>query len=161
LIDKFGGSAIVISKYIYGIRVAMCLFNGIGRMPFWRFVMMDAISCSIWVLLLSGAGYFFSGAITGILGDFTRAGIAVFFIVLVGIVVFYLIEHYWLSEKVEEVKPETIHMIEEKLHTIEEVAQTKLHDLGERLHLTSSPDREEKKAEKKAERQEKAKAARD
>ena len=157
LIDKFGGTAIIISKYIYGIRVAMCLFNGVGRMPFWRFVMMDAISCGIWVLLLSGAGYFFSGAITGILGDFTRAGIALFFIVLVGIVVFYLIERYYLSEKVEEVKPETIHMIEEKLHKVEEVAQTKLHDLGERLHLTSSPDRDEKKAEKK----EKAKAAQD
>lgn len=157
LIDKFGGTAIIISKYIYGLRVAMCLFNGVGRMPFWRFVMMDAIGCSIWVLLLSGAGYFFSGAITGILGDFTKAGIALFFIVLTGIVIFYLIEHYWLSEKVEEVKPETIHMIEEKLHKVEEVAQTKLHDLGERLHLTSSPDREEKKAEKK----EKAKAARD
>lgn len=154
LIDKFGGTAIIISKYIYGLRVAMCLFNGVGRMPFWRFVMMDAIGCSIWVLLLSGAGYFFSGAITGILGDFTKAGIALFFIVLTGIVIFYLIEHYWLSEKVEEVKPETIHMIEEKLHKVEEVAQTKLHDLGERLHLTSSPDRDEKKAEKK----EKAKA---
>lgn len=152
LIDKFGGSAIIISKYIYGLRVAMCLFNGIGRMPFWRFLMMDAIGCGIWVLLLSGAGYFFSGAITGILGDFTKAGIALFFIVLTGIVIFYLIEHYWLSEKVEEVKPETIHMIEEKLHTIEEAAQTRLHDLGERLHLTSSPDREEKKAERKKEK---------
>jgi membrane protein DedA with SNARE-associated domain len=158
LIDKFGGTAIVISKYIYGLRVAMCLFNGVGRMPFWRFVMMDAIGCSIWVLLLSGAGYFFSGAITGILGDFTKAGIALFFIVLGGIVIFYLIEHYWLSEKVEEVKPETIHMIEEKLHKVEEVAQTKLHDLGERLHLTSSPDRDEKKSERK---KEKAKAAND
>ena len=157
LIDKFGGTAIIISKYIYGIRVAMCLFNGVGRMPFWRFVMMDAISCGIWVLLLSGAGYFFSGAITGILGDFTRAGIALFFVVLTGVVIFYLIEHYYLSEKVEEVKPETIHMIEEKLHKVEEVAQTKLHDLGERLHLTSAPDREEKKETKK----EKAKAAPD
>jgi membrane protein DedA with SNARE-associated domain len=159
LIDKFGGTAIIISKYIYGIRVAMCLFNGVGRMPFWRFVMMDAISCGIWVFLLSGVGYFFSGAITGLLGDFRRAGIALFFIALVGIVIFYLIEHYYLSEKVEEVKPETIHKIEEKFHKVEEVAQTKLHDLGERLHLTSSPDREEKKSE--SAKKKKAKAAPD
>nr|MBA3694821.1 hypothetical protein [Acidobacteriota bacterium] len=37
---------------------------------------------------------------------------------------------------------------EEKLHNIEEAAQEKLHDIGERLHLTSSPDREEKAKEK-------------
>ncbi len=160
LINKFGGFSIIISKYIYGIRAGMCLFNGIGRMPFWRFLMMDAISCSIWVLLLSGAGYLFSGTITSILGDFQRAGIALFFIALVGIIAFYMIEHYWLSEKVEAVQPETIHKIEVKLHKVEEVAQTKLHDLGEKLHLTSAPNREDKSEEKKEEKK-KAKAAQD
>ncbi|HEY0429595.1 MAG TPA: DedA family protein [Pyrinomonadaceae bacterium] len=157
LIDKFGGSAIIISKYIYGIRVAMCLFYGVGRMPFLRFLMLDAISCSIWVLILAGAGYFFSGAITSVLGNFKQAGIALFFIALVGIVIFYLIEHYWLSEKVEEVRPETIHRIEEKLLKVEEAAQTKLHDIGEKLHLTSAPNRDEASAEKK----EKAAAAKE
>lgn len=151
LIRKFGGFAIVISKYIYGLRAAMCVFNGIGRMPFWRFVMLDGISCAVWVLILSGIGYFFSGAITSILGDFKQVGVALFFIVLVGIIVFYLVEHYWLSEKVEKVDPETIQKIEEKIHVIEEVAQTKLHDLGERLHLTTPPNPEEKKEEDKTE----------
>jgi len=163
LINKFGGFSIIISKYIYGIRAGMCLFNGIGRMPFWKFLWMDAISCSLWVLILAGAGYLFSGTITGILGNFKQAGIALFFIALVGIIVFYLIEHYWLSEKVEEVKPETLHKIEEKLHKVEEVAQTTLHDLGEKLHLTSSPNREDKPEGKKQTKEEKkkAKAARD
>lgn len=157
LINKFGGFSIIISKYIYGIRAGMCLFNGIGRMPFWRFLMLDAISCAVWVFILAGAGYFFSGAITSVLGNFKQAGIALFFIALVGIVVFYVIEKYWLSEKVEEVKPETIHKIEERLHKVEEVAQNKLQDIGEKLHLTSSPNREDAPEEKK----EKAKAAKD
>ncbi|MGC2235045.1 MAG: hypothetical protein WA584_02620, partial [Pyrinomonadaceae bacterium] len=70
---------------------------------------------------------------------------------------------YWLSEKVEEVKPETIHKIEEKLLKVEEAAQTKLHDLGEKLHLTSAPNREDKSEEKKEikEEKKKAKAAQD
>jgi membrane protein DedA with SNARE-associated domain len=148
LIRKFGAFAIVISKYIYGLRAAMCVFNGIGKMPFWRFVVLDGISCAVWVLILSGIGYFFSGAITSILGDFKQVGVALFFIVLVGIIVFYLVEHYWLSEKVEKVNPETIHKIEEKIHVIEEKAQTKLHDLGERLHLTAPPNQDGKKDEK-------------
>src|SRR5580765_7207853 len=72
LIEKFGGSAIVISKYIYGIRVAMCVFYGVGKMPFWRFLGLSAISCSLWVLFLSGVGYFFSGAVTSMVGDFKQ-----------------------------------------------------------------------------------------
>src|SRR5215208_1668024 len=51
LIEKFGGSAIIISKYIYGIRVAMCVFYGVGKMPFLRFLGLSAISCSLWVFL--------------------------------------------------------------------------------------------------------------
>ncbi len=51
----------------------------------------------------------------------------------------------------EDVAPETIHKIEEKIHHIEEAAGERLHDLGERLHLTSPPDREEKPAEEKKE----------
>ena len=151
LIEKFGGFAIIISKYIYGIRSAMCLFYGIGKMPFPRFLMLDAISCGTWVLILSGIGYFFSGAITGILGNFKQAGIALFFVLLFGIIVFYVVERYWLSERVEEVAPETLHMIEEKIHVIEDVAQEKLHNIGERLHLTIPPKSEEKAPEEQKE----------
>lgn len=101
LIDKFGNSAIIISKYIYGIRLAMCVFYGVGRMPFPRFLGLSALSCGIWVLLLAGTGYFFSGAITSIIGDYQRLGVALFIIVTIGVVVFYAVERYWLSERVE------------------------------------------------------------
>lgn len=148
LIDKFGGLAIVISKYIYGIRVAMCLFYGIGRMPFLRFLALDAISCSLWVLILSGVGYFFSGFVTSILGDFRQIGIALFFIVLAGVIVFYVAERFWLSEKVEEASPNTVLKIEEKLHAVEEVGLETLRNINERLHLTREPNKEEGEASK-------------
>lgn len=143
LIAKFGNFAIIISKYIYGIRAAMCVFYGIGKMPFPRFLMLDAISCATWVLVLSGTGYFFSGAITSIIGDFEQIGVALFFVVLFAVILIYSIERFWLSEKVEEANPETIHKIEEKLHAVEEVAQVKLHDLTERLHLTRENGKED------------------
>jgi membrane protein DedA with SNARE-associated domain len=147
LIEKFGGFAIVISKYIYGIRAAMCVFYGIGKMPFYRFIALDAISCSIWVLLLSGTGYFFSGAITSIVGDFKQIGIAAFFLILFAVIVIYTIERFWLSERVEEARPETLQKIEEKILHVEEVAQVKFHDLSERLHLTREPQHNEKEVE--------------
>lgn len=132
LTEKFGPLAIIVSKYIYGIRAAMCLFNGIGRMPLHRFVFLDFISCSIWVLLLSSVGYFFSGAVTTIIGDFQQIGITVFFIVLGGIIVFYMIERFLLSDTIEEADPLTIYRIEEKIHDIEE-----------KLHLTGTPHSDE------------------
>lgn len=144
LIDKFGSFAIIISKYIYGIRVAMCIFYGVAKMPFARFLTLSAISCSLWVFTLSSVGYFFSGAITSILGDYEKIGIALFFIVMVGIILFYVLERYWLSERVEDADPETIQKIEDKLHAVEDIGTKTLQDLSERLHLTREPNREEK-----------------
>lgn len=134
LVDKFGGFAVIVSKYIYGIRTAMCLFNGVGRMPLSRFLFLDFISCSVWVLILTSVGFFFSGAITTILGDFKQIGIALFFIVLFGVIVFYMIERFLLSERIEDASPETILKLEEKIHHIEE----KLHigHVTHRIHLT-------------------------
>lgn len=145
LTEKFGGYTVIVSKYIYGIRGALCLFNGMGGMPFKKFIILDFFSCSIWVLFLAGVGYFFSGAISTIIGDFHQYGIYVFIAVVVGIIIFYLVERYLLSEKIEEANPETIHKIE-----------TVAHDIGERLHLTHSPDKKEDKEEIKTEKDEKA-----
>jgi hypothetical protein len=88
------------------------------------------------VLLLSGAGYFFSGAVTSVIGDFQQIGVALFFIVMTGVVVFYVVERYWLSDKVEEANPKTIAKIEERILAVEGAAEQKLHTIGERLHLT-------------------------
>jgi hypothetical protein len=151
LIDKFGNFALIISKYIYGVRVAMCVFYGVGKMPYLRFLILDAISCGLWVLILSSTGYFFSGAITSMIGDFKQVGIALFFIVMTGVIIFYVIERYWLSERVEAANPETLHKIEEKLIAVEGVAQEKLHDLGERLHLTREPSSHDKDEKPRAE----------
>lgn len=149
LIDKFGGFSIIVSKYIYGIRTAMCLFNGVGRMPFRRFIFLDFISCSLWVLILSSVGYFFSGAITTVIGEPKKIGVALFFIAMVGIIAFYLIERYLLSQKIEDTKPETIHKIEEKIHNIEE----KLHISHLPNFHSKAPNRKEpnENADKKAE----------
>ncbi|CAN5429870.1 DedA family protein [soil metagenome] len=156
IIEKFGGSAIIISKYIYGIRVAMCVFYGVGKMPFLRFLGLSALSCFLWVFLLTGTGYFFSGAITSIIGDFKQVGFALFFVVMIGIIIFYVLERYWLSERVEAADPETIHKIEEKLLAVEDIGSKTLHDIKERIqkeriHLTREPNKEGEEKERKGE----------
>lgn len=126
LTSKFGGLSIFLSKYIYGLRWASCIFYGVGRMPYLRFLLLSLSSCFVWVFLLSGAGYFFSGAVIGIIGDFHRLGKILFVIVVVGITGFYLAERFWLSKKVEEADPE-------RFQEFEQAAQEKLQELQERM----------------------------
>lgn len=139
LIDKFGTAALILSKYIYGIRSGVCLFYGIAKMPLHRFLLLDALSCALWVLVLAGSGYFFSSAVRTFFEDF---GVALAVILMVVIAMLYLIERYWLSQKVEEADPETFELIEDKFHEIEDVAQEKLHEIGERLHLSKPVKRD-------------------
>ena len=135
LTTNFGTLSIFLSKYIYGLRWASCIFYGVGRMPYLRFLLLSLASCFVWVLVLSGAGYFFSGAVMGLIGDFERLGKALLVIVVLGVVGFYLIERFYLSPKVEEADPE-------KLQELEHAAQEKLQDLKqeiqEHMHLKSA-----------------------
>ncbi len=73
LTKKFGPLSIFLSKYIYGLRWAACIFYGVARMSYLRFMVLSATSCFLWVFVLSGAGFFFSGAVVGLIGDFEQA----------------------------------------------------------------------------------------
>jgi membrane protein DedA with SNARE-associated domain len=136
LTDKFGPLSIFLSKYIYGLRWASCIFYGVGRMPYLRFMLLSLGSCFVWVFVLSGAGYFFSGAVMGLIGDFQRLGKVLLVIVVFGVIGFYLAERLWLSKKVEEVNPE-------RLQELEQVAQEKLHGLKQEFqeHIPFKPPR--------------------
>lgn len=131
LTHTFGPLSIFLSKYIYGLRTASCVFYGVGRMRFLRFLPLTFASCGAWVLILSGAGYFFSGAITRLIGDFHQIGKVLLVIVVIGIAGFYLMERYWIAKKVEEADPERIQELEqaaqEKFHVIKEEIQERMH----------------------------------
>src|SRR6266496_1645023 len=140
LTNKFGPLSIFLSKYIYGLRWATCIFYGVGRMPYLRFMLLSLASCFVWVFVVSGAGYFFSGAVMRLIGDFQRLGKVLLVIVVVGIAAFYLAERLWLSKKVEEADPE-------RLQEFEHAAQEKLHDLRQEFqeHIPFKPQRRSEK----------------
>jgi membrane-associated protein len=126
LTNKFGPLSIFLSKYIYGLRWASCVFYGVGRMPYLRFLLLSFASCFLWVFVLAGAGYFFSGAVMTMIGDFERVGKVLLVIVVLGIVGFYLTERFWISRKVEEADPE-------RLQELEHAATEKLQDLRQEV----------------------------
>ena len=112
-------------------------------MPYLRFLLLSFASCFMWVAVLSGAGYFFSGAVMGLIGDFQRLGKVLLVIVVLGIVGFYLAERFWISPKVEEANPE-------RLQELEHAATEKLQDLREEIqeHIPFKQHRGEHKERK-------------
>lgn len=139
LVDKFGTSSIFIVKYIYGLRIASCVFYGVGRMPVVRFVLLTIASCAAWVGVLAGVGYFFSGTITKVIGDVQNITLYLLIVLVVGVVGFYLIERFWLSKKVEQADPERLkefeHAAQERLQEIREEVQEFKEEIQERIHL--------------------------
>lgn len=130
LTNKFGALSIFLSKYIYGLRWAACVFYGVGHLPYLRFLLLSFASCFMWVFVLAGAGYFFSGAVMGLIGDFERVGKVLLVIVLLGILGFYLAERFWISRKVEEADPERLQELE---HAASEKFQDLKHEFQEHI----------------------------
>ncbi|HEV2765241.1 MAG TPA: DedA family protein [Pyrinomonadaceae bacterium] len=133
LAAKFGALSIFLSKFIYGLRWGSCIFYGVARMRYARFLPLTVASCFMWVFALSGAGYFFSGAVINLIGDFHHLGIGLLVIVCLGVAGFYLMERYWLSEKVEHVDPRTIQKIENAAGKIEHAAEETLQEIKDHI----------------------------
>jgi hypothetical protein len=95
-------------------------------MRYTRFLPFTLVSCFAWVMLLSGAGYFFHSIITKFIGDFHRLGKFLLVIVVVGVGAFYLAERYWLSPKVEEADAD-------RVQEFEHAAEVKLKVIGEEI----------------------------
>jgi membrane protein DedA with SNARE-associated domain len=139
LVDKFGTLSIFIVKYIYGLRIASCVFYGVGRMPLVRFLLLTIASVGAWVLVLSGVGYSFSGTITRVIGDVQNITIYLLVILIIGVVGFYLVERFWLSRKVEEADPDRLkeleHAAQERIQGLKDEVQEFKEEIQERMHL--------------------------
>lgn len=117
---RFGLGSIFLVKYIYGLRTASAVLWGFAHMPFRRFGPLTLASCFLWSLVLSGAGYFFSGAITVVIGRIHQIGIILLIAVLIALFVagsLYLLERYVIGPRIPEVSPLPLHDPAARTHT--------------------------------------------
>ena len=154
LTKTFGPLSIFLSKYVYGLRTACCVFYGVGKMRPSRFLPLSTASCFVWVLVLSGAGYLFHTVITNFIGDFERLGKFLLVFVILGVGGFYLIERYWLSPKVEEADPERVQELEQAAEEKLKGIGVEIKELGEEIkeHLPHPRARRPPEDEPKPER---------
>ena len=92
--DRFGLGSLFIARYVYGARVATMFFWGMQHPPVWKFVLIDALNCAQWALVLAGLGYVFADGFEQIVGELRL----VEHWLLVALVVFgalLAIRHFW------------------------------------------------------------------
>lgn len=81
---RYGTWSLFFARYVYGARVAIMFFWGMRRLPYHRFLALDAVNCVVWAVVLGGIGYGLTGSLEWITGELRRAdtwlllGIAVF-----------------------------------------------------------------------------------
>ncbi len=68
LVKRHGSSIVLFSRYIYGLRTALIVMCGLGKMPSLKFTVLNAISGLIWAVSYGFLGYFFSEAISAVAG---------------------------------------------------------------------------------------------
>ena len=101
LMRRFGGSTLFVVKYTYGLRTAMSVFCGLAHFGVHRFAPLTLLSCTVWVFLLAGAGYFFTDSIERLIGDIRHVEK---FLLAVGILlaIVFAVKHYRLGRRVIE-----------------------------------------------------------
>lgn len=68
MVKKHGTYIVLLSRYLYGLRTALVVMCGIGKMPVMKFTIFNIIAASFWAVSYGFLGYFFSEAIGSVAG---------------------------------------------------------------------------------------------
>ena len=66
--ERYGAAAIIITQWIYGLRITCAVIIGMSRIGLVKFFIYQAVSCALWAAVIAAAGYYFGRAIESLLG---------------------------------------------------------------------------------------------
>lgn len=66
--ERYGPAAIIITQWLYGLRITAAVIIGMSRISIVKFMAYEAVSCAIWAAIITGAGFYFGRAIEAVLG---------------------------------------------------------------------------------------------
>jgi len=69
---RHGVKIVVVARHVIGLRAAAFLTAGIARLPFWKFLLVDAAAACVGVPLSFGLAYFFTDQLQDIVEDVHR-----------------------------------------------------------------------------------------
>ena len=87
--DKYGGKAIIVSRFIPLVRQCTPFVTGIGQMTYNRFMMLNLVGVTLWVGSISALGFFF-GNIQIVKDNFSAVLMLIVFVSMLPAVFAYL-----------------------------------------------------------------------
>lgn len=66
--ERYGASAIILTQWLYGLRITCAVIIGMSKISVLRFLVYEVISCALWSIAITAAGFYFSKAIETFLG---------------------------------------------------------------------------------------------
>ena len=66
--ERYGAAAIIITQWLYGLRITAAVIIGMSRITLLKFAIYEAVSCAIWAVAITLAGFYFGRAIEAVLG---------------------------------------------------------------------------------------------
>ena len=66
--ERYGAGAIIITQWLYGLRITAAVIIGMSRISLLKFAVYEAVSCAAWAVVITMAGFYFGRAIEAVLG---------------------------------------------------------------------------------------------
>jgi membrane protein DedA with SNARE-associated domain len=99
--ERHGVRAVAVGRLIAGIRTKLAIISGSTRMPFYKYIIADAIGAAVWATAVGLLGYLFSSSVDRLTQRFGDAssGIGTVAVVVVGLGAVYLSVRYVLKHR--------------------------------------------------------------
>lgn len=66
--ERYGAAAIIITQWLYGLRITCAVIIGMSRISVTKFLLYEAASVGAWAVVITALGYYFGRAIQTVLG---------------------------------------------------------------------------------------------
>ena len=96
--ERYGAAAIIITQWLYGLRITCAVIIGMSRISLLKFLLYQGVSCAVWSAVITTAGFFFGRAIERLLGraaHIEKYGLAVILAVAIG----FWLYHRWKENR--------------------------------------------------------------
>lgn len=101
MFERYGAAAIIITQWLYGLRITCAVIIGMSRIGIIKFLIYEAISCALWAGVITALGYYFGAAVEAVLGraeNIEKWGLLVIVVIAVTVWVY----HRWKDKREQE-----------------------------------------------------------
>lgn len=94
MFERYGASAIIITQWLYGLRITCAVIIGMSRISLVKFLVYEAISCAAWAAIITALGYYFGRAVERVLGQVAHVEKYGLLVIVVGAIAVWAVHQY-------------------------------------------------------------------